>query len=202
MLPPNYVGSLNNLTRAGIIDPATAAYVANDRPCRYSRLLNPCNPYYNQYDSFCYSQNPFYGDYQRQTFWRKVGIAILGLGGLYCGGKIFLYLAKGAKSFSLKNIFSSRKAKKAAQAAGQKTKKGGLFKRNKNVATGTQAATGTTATQATAQATATTGQNATSVIGNIGSKISAFFGRIKSKISSGYTRRVYSSSQGRFVGAP
>ena len=153
MLPPNYLGSLNNLTRSGIIDPATAAYVANDRPCRYSRLLNPCNPYYNQYDSFCYSQNPFYGDYQRKSFWRKVGTVILALGGAYCGGKILLYLIKGVKSFSLKNLFSSIKAKKAARAAGQQNKKGGWFRRSKKAASGTTGASGATTAAGTAGTT-------------------------------------------------
>ena len=207
MLPPNYIGSLDNLARAGIIDYGTAAYVARDRPSRYSRLLNPCNPYYNQYDSFCYSQNPFYGNYQRRSFWRTVGTAILALGGVYCGGKIFLSLAKGVKSFSLKNIFSSRKAKKAAQTASQKTKKGGLFRRGRKNAAGTANTAGTAGRQAAAtgtqQVTGTTG-NGTTFFSRIGNSLSGFFSNIKSKAYNvfGMTKRTYSSLLGKFRPTP
>jgi len=131
MLPPNVIGSLNNLTRAGIIDPMTASYAADTRYPMYSGFgvtQCPC-------DTFEASTSPFGNTpYERHTFWSnfvRIG-AVLGM--LYLGGKGFLYLAKGAKGLSPKKLFS--KGSKSLEETEKKVSKGWkrFFKRAKSSA--------------------------------------------------------------------
>ena len=112
MLPPNVIGSIDNLTRNGILDYGTAAYVADVRPNRYgylmnSNMLNP-NPYSTPFDSFSYANNPFGNYYVRRRFWQKIGNIALLLGVTYLGGKVFLRSAQGVKALGKnKNVVNA-----------------------------------------------------------------------------------------------
>ena len=185
MLPPNAMNSINNLTRAGILDYGTAAYVSGMRADRYSRLMNPyCNPYGGCY----YPYDTFTSSYMRRTFWQKIGNLALILGGTYLGGKVFLRAAQGIKGI--------KASKNVTNAAGQEVK-GGIrkfFSKIKNAFRHTPNNTTEAATSAA--------ENGAIVTSRSRAKLSIFFDKIKSKFGkgvedfTGMTKRVFKN--GRF----
>lgn len=136
MLPPNIVGSLNNLTRAGILDCGTAAYVASGSSpymCspyrnRYSNLMmngynSYLDTYYNPNNKGLYSLDPRIDTYHRRNFIRRALNVLFVLGGVYLGGKGILRLT------GVKSVAAGTSAVGAEAASGLK----GLFSRIKNV---------------------------------------------------------------------
>lgn len=130
MLPSNVTANLDYLASLGVLDYDAAADIAGTKPRYYGSPQYYVPPIVmTPMDTFTFSKdsgvNPFSGGSSLSTgmpLLKTIGGWVLGLGGLYLGGKVFLNIAKGVKSFSLKNLFS--RGKKAAENVGKEVEKG------------------------------------------------------------------------------
>ena len=199
MLPPNVIGSIDNLTRNGILDYGTAAYVADVRPNRYGYLMNSNpmnpNPYSTPFDSFSYANNPFGNYYVRRRFWQKIGNIALLLGVTYLGGKVFLRSAQGVKALG------KNKAVAGAAETAENSARGGirnffnkLFK--KAPAGGTAAGTAEAGAAATTATAGTAATGAKTGLSKLFSKIKTLFTKAGEDIT-GMTKRIFKNGKFR-----
>lgn len=125
MLSTEVTANLDYLASLGVLDYDAAAHIAGTRPRYYGSPSTYVPPvvmtsmdYYTP-SSQASNSNPFapQGAISSIGFpsFRTIGKLLLGLGGLYLGGKAFLRIAQSVKGFSFNNLFS--RGKKAASNA-------------------------------------------------------------------------------------
>ena len=130
MLPTSVTANLDYLASLGVLDYDAAADIAGTKPRYYGSPQYYVPPaVMTPMDTISFSKssgsNPFVSGSTASTgqpLWKTIGSWILGLGALYLGGKVFLNVAKGVKSFSFKNLFS--RGKKAAENVEKEVEKG------------------------------------------------------------------------------
>ena len=125
MLSPSVTGSLDYLSSLGVLDYDAAADIAGSKPRYYGYLQGSVSPIVpTPMDSVSFSH---YGQSQENSWLKKIGIAFLGLGGLFLGGKVVLGIFKGMDKVASKKF--GFKFKKSIENIGEEI--GKTFKKGK-----------------------------------------------------------------------
>ena len=126
MLSPGVTGSLDHLSNIGVLDYDAAADIAGSKPRYYGYLQGSASPIVpTPMDSVSFSN---YGNNPEHSWLKAAGIALLGAGGLFLGGKVLLGIFKGLDRVSSKKFGS--KLKKSLEGIGEEI--GNTFKKGKN----------------------------------------------------------------------